>query len=81
MTFQHGGILLIIFGTIFLAFAVKIENKYTLSARGKKDKKYWRNIVKSAEDATYFEPTIVFIDKMLFRTGLACVALGSLLQW
>ncbi len=81
MTFQHGGILLVILGTICLAFAVKIENKYTLSARGKKDKTYWRNIIKRAEDGTYCEPTIVFIDKILFRTGLACVALGSLLQW
>lgn len=81
MTFQHGGILLVILGTICLTFAVKIENKYTLSARGKKDKTYWRNIIKRAEDGTYYEPTIVFIDKILFRTGLACVALGSLLQW
>ena len=81
MTFQHVGILIVILGTICLAFAVKIENKYTLSARSKKDKKKWKNIVKRAEDDSYFEPTIVFIDKMLFRIGLACVALGSLFQW
>ena len=81
MTFQHGGILLVIVGTICLAFAVKIENKYTMSARDKKGKKYWKKLVKRAEDGSYHEPTIVFIDKMLFRTGLACIAIGSLLQW
>ena len=81
MTVQHGGILLVILGTICLAFAVKIENKYTLSARSKEEKKHWKNIVKRAEDGSYSEPTIVFINKMLFRTGLACVAFGSLFQW
>ncbi|MBW1670424.1 MAG: hypothetical protein JRJ43_07905 [Deltaproteobacteria bacterium] len=81
MTLGHGGILFIILGTICLAFAVKIENKYTLSARNKKDKKYWKNIVKNAEDGTYYEPTVVYIDQMLFRIGLACVAIGSLMQW
>lgn len=81
MTLGHGGILLVILGTICLAFAVKIENKYTLSSRSKEDKNYWKNIVKRAEDGTYYEPTIVHIDKMLFRVGLACVAIGSLMQW
>ena len=74
MTLGHGGILLVILGTICLAFAVKIENKYTLSARSNKEKKYYENIVKRAEDGSYYEPTIVQIDKMLFRIGLACVA-------
>jgi len=81
MTLSHGGILFVILGTICLAFAVKIENKYTLSARSKEDKKYWKNIVKGAEDGSYYEPTIVYIDKMLFRVGLACVGIGSLMQW
>ena len=81
MTLGHGGILFVILGTICLAFAVKIENKYTLSARSEKEKKYYKSIVKRAEDGTYYEPTIVHIDKMLFRGGLACVAVGSLMQW
>jgi len=81
MTLGHGGILLVILGTACLAFAVKIENKYTLSARSTKEKKSWRDIVKRAQDGSYFEPAIVFIDKTLFRVGLACVAIGSLMQW
>jgi hypothetical protein len=68
-------------GTACLAFAVKIENKYTLSSRSKKEKKDWTTVVKGAEDGSYYEPTIVHIDKMLFRVGLACVAIGSLMQW
>ena len=80
MTFQYAGIILVITGTICLAYAVKIENKFTLSARSKEDKKYWKDIVKRAEDETYYEPTIVFINKRLFRIGLACVAVGSLFQ-
>jgi len=78
---RHGGILFVILGTIFLAFAVKIENKYTLSARSKESKKYWKNIVSRAEDGSHLEPTIVYIEKMLFNIGLACVAIGSLMQW
>ena len=70
MTFQHGGILLVILGTICLAFAVKIENKFTLTARGKKDAAYSRNIIKMAELGTYYEPTRVFVDKILFRAGV-----------
>jgi hypothetical protein len=78
---RHGGILIVILGTICLAFAVKIQNKYTLSARSEKEKKYWKNIVKRAEDGSHYEPTIVYIDKLLFHIGLACVAIGSLMQW
>jgi hypothetical protein len=81
MTFRHIGILLIIIGTFFLAFAVRIENKYTLSARNKRDKKYWEDIVKRAQDGSFYEPTIVFINKFLFYLGLVCIAVGSLLQW
>lgn len=82
MDLRHGGILLVILGTICLAFAVKVENKYTLSARSEgKEKKEAKDIVKRAEDGSYYEPPIVYIDKMLFRTGLACVAIGSLMQW
>ena len=81
MDLRHGGILLVILGTICLAFAVKVENKYTLSARSEKEKKEAKDIVKRAEDGSYYEPPIVYIDKMLFQTGLACVAIGSLMQW
>lgn len=81
MSLGHGGILLVILGTVCLAFSVKIENKYTLSARSKEEKKWWKNIVKRAEDGSHYEPNIVHIDKMLFRFGLACVAIGSLMQW
>lgn len=81
MTIEHVGILLAVLGTVLLAFAVKIENKHTLSAQNKKEKEAARKLVADAEDGTYLEPSIVLIDKMLFRFGLACVAIGSLMQW
>ena len=80
MTLQHIGILFVIFGTCCIAFAVKYENKYTLSTYGEEQKNS-RNIVKMAEDGTYLEPSIVIVDKRRFRLGLICVAVGSLLQW
>lgn len=81
MTLAHCGILISVFGTICLAYAVKIENKYTLSAKSKKERKSWKEIVDIAQDDSYYEPSIVYIDKVYFRIGLACVALGSIMQW
>lgn len=81
LTLAHVGILLVILGTAFLAYAVKVENKHTLSARSKEDKKQAEDIVKRSEDGTYYEPTIVRVDKILFRLGLVLVAIGSLMQW
>ena len=81
LTLTHVGILLVIVGTAFLAYAVKVENKYTLSARSKENKKRLEDIVKRSEDGSYYEPSIVRVDKIFFRLGLAFVALGSLMQW
>ena len=75
------GILLVIVGTILLAKAIKPENKYTLSARSDDEYKREGDIVKRAEDGTYFEPSIVIIDNRFYHAGLACVAIGSLFQW
>lgn len=81
MSFAHFGIIIVIIGTILLAFAVKIKNRYTLATNNRKDKKYWGSIVKRAQDVKCFEPTVVYIDKKLFYAGLSCVAIGSLFQW
>ena len=81
MTLAHGGILLVILGSICLAYAIKIENKYTLSARSRDEERNLKNIVQRAEDGSYYEPNIVHINKMFFRFGLGCVAIGSLMQW
>ena len=81
MTMRHGGIIFVIIGTILLAFAIENENKYTLSARSKKDKKRMKKLVESAEDGSFVEPSVVKINKKYFWGGLACVAIGSLMQW
>jgi hypothetical protein len=81
MTFSHIGLILTVIGTGLLAYAVRIENKWTLSAKTKAEKKHYEDIVTRAEDGTYKEPTIVFINKYMFYIGLMSIATGTLMQW
>ena len=74
-TLQHIGIFLAIGGTICLAYSVKSNHQYS-------GDKYMEDIVERARKSKdAFVPTYTWIDKKLFRLGLALVATGSLLQW
>jgi hypothetical protein len=81
MTVAHGGLIIVIVGTVAVAFAVKFENKWTLSARTKDDRKEAEDIVKRAQDGTYLEPTVVLVNKWWFYGGLTAISLGTLMQW
>ena len=69
---HHIGIVLTIFGTAFLAFSVKVKRQYV----GEMAK-----IVDKLKDGDTIEPTETSISRWQFWTGLALIAVGSLLQW
>lgn len=75
LTRQHGGILLTIAGTAFLAFSVKVKRQVG-------DKSPFRPVYdQKKRELDLMEVTETSISRGLFWTGLACVAVGALLQW
>jgi hypothetical protein len=68
------GISLTIVGTFLLAISVKSETQYT-------GDKYMEDIVERSRKDGGFIPTYTYINKKLFRIGLACIAVGAILQW
>jgi hypothetical protein len=73
-TRQHIGIFVTIAGTVLLAFSVKIKSQYSGDMAGVVDKLKGGN-------PDLIEPTETRIVRGLFWTGLAFVAIGTLLQW
>ena len=68
---QHLGLILVLVGTIFLAFSVQAKSQYN----GKllqELKKAYKNL---------FVPTETVIIRPRFWGGLALIAAGSMLQW
>jgi hypothetical protein len=72
--YQHIGIILTIIGTVCLAFSVKTETQYTAD-------KFMEDCLERARKDGKFVPTYTYIDKKVFYIGLACVGIGSLMQW
>lgn len=68
------GIALTVIGTILLAISVKSETQY----RGDV---FMEDCVERARKDGAFIPTYTYISKRLFRSGLLCVALGSVFNW
>jgi len=75
MELKHVGIILVVIGTILLAFSLKIIHGYDTKHPVMKESH------KIAKESGYVWPSETYINKWLFWAGLACVALGSLLQW
>jgi len=73
-TCQHIVIILTIIGTACLAFSVKPVQQYT-------GDKLMEDCVERAMKDGKFVPTYTYIDKKMFCIGLACVGIGSLMQW
>lgn len=73
-TYQHIAIILTIIGTVCLAFSVKTETQYTSD-------KLMEDCVERARKDGKFVSTYTYIDRKIFYIGLACVAMGSLMQW
>ena len=68
------GIILVVLGTILLAFSLKVTPQYSGDAARAVDQ-----LKKDRPDL--IELTETYIIRWRFWTGLALVALGSLLQW
>ena len=82
MSLTHCGLIIALIGTIALAFAVSFdENKHTLSARSKEEKEKAKDIVKRSQDGSYWEPSVVLVDRFLFYGGLTFISIGTLMQW
>lgn len=74
ITRVQAGIILVIIGTVFLAFSVKTKRQYV--------GEYGKAIEKLKKENTgLIEPTEAYIVRKYFWIGLFCIALGSLLQW
>jgi hypothetical protein len=75
LTPQHLGILLTIAGTAFLAFSVQVRRQIGDGSplRAVYDQK--------KREGNLMEITETNISRGLFWMGLACVAVGALLQW
>ncbi len=67
------GIVLVVIGTIFLAFSVKVKRGY----EGEPAKV----VDNSKEEKGLIETTETSIDRGRFWIGLSLIALGSSLQW
>ncbi len=74
LTAHQLGIILVVLGTILLAFSLKVTPQYTCDAARAVDQ-----LKKDRPDL--IELTETYIIRWRFWTGLALVALGSLLQW
>jgi hypothetical protein len=69
ITRQHLGIFLTIIGTYLLSKSVKIRKQRGIGVQ------------MEFEDRIIDSPTNTYIDNKLFKYGLICVGVGSLLQW
>lgn len=74
MSRQHLGLLLVLAGTIAVAFSVSVRRLYDGEAATAVDRA-------KREDPGLLEPTEVRILPFWFRGGLALVAVGTALQW
>ena len=74
MTTNHIGLLTVIVGTALLAYSVKVKRQYSGNMSHIVD-----NL--KEQDPALLEPTETSIDITRFRSGLALVAIGSLMQW
>ena len=81
MTLAHCGLIIALIGTIALAFSASFENKHTLSARSKEEKEKAKDIVKRSQDGSYWEPSVVLVNRLLFYGGLTLISIGTLMQW
>jgi hypothetical protein len=74
ITRQHFGILLVIIGTVCIAFSVRIKRQTNREMTTVVDRL-------KKENPNIFEPTETTIVRVLLWIGLLCVAVGSFLQW
>lgn len=72
-TLRHFGILLVIVGTVLLAFSIRPRSQYESGPAA--------DAAKRAAKKGMIQPTETTIDRRLFWSGLSLVAVGSLLQW
>jgi len=73
ISFRQIGIVLVVIGTIFLAFSVKVK-------RGYEDEPA-KIVDNSKVEKGLIEPTETSIVRGRFWIGLSLIGLGSLLQW
>ncbi len=74
VTREHLGIIILVVGTAFLAFSVKVKRQYHGDAARVVDE-----LKKQKPDLV--EITETYISRSMFWVGLALVAIGSALQW
>ena len=73
ITCQHLGLLLVIAGTVPVAFSVHPKNQY--------DKDLMKDIKRSPLRKSLISPTEVTTIRSLLWGGLVLIALGTLAQW
>lgn len=74
ITRQQVGIIVVVVGTVFLAFSVRVKRQYHGKAASDLDAIKQKN-------PDLIEPTETYINRYLFWAGLVLVASGSALQW
>jgi uncharacterized membrane protein len=74
VTLSHMGIILIFIGTVILACSVKSQTQYD-------GNEHMMDCVRRHIKDGGVVPTYTYIDKKLYYIGLACIGIGSLLQW
>jgi hypothetical protein len=74
ITRAQAGIVLVVIGTVSLAFSVRIKRQYREGMEKVVDRL-------KTENPRLMEPTETYIVRELFWIGLICIAIGSLLQW
>lgn len=74
-TLNHVSIISGLTGTVLIAFSVRRKGQYDRA-----DKRI-KKVVKEAHKRDEYEFTYTTINKYFLWTGLACIALGAILQW
>jgi|RhiMethySRZTD1v2_1073278.scaffolds.fasta_scaffold207328_2 hypothetical protein len=78
ITRQRVGLILVIFGTVIVAYSIKSKDRW-------EGDEHTRDVLKRnpgrSELKDVFEPTETRINQGLLRMGLTIVAVGTLLQW
>jgi dipeptide/tripeptide permease len=74
ITREQIGIILVIIGTLLLAFSVQVKRQYGNEARKAVDNA-------KLKDPGLFEPTESYIIRSMFWFGLLFIAVGSAFQW
>jgi hypothetical protein len=76
ITREQIGIILVIIGTLLLAFSVRVKSQYKNDIRGAID-----SVKRKNPNHSLIEPTETYIVRPMFWFGLFFVAVGSAFQW